>query len=105
MTTTTQPQVASPIHAALTRLLAEIEGDQPTMANALKSTCQQMGSGDKVWFGSTADAWASDLNGYSGNLSSSIAAAVAVVAQALAATPATCTPAEAKMENLFLEGY
>lgn len=104
MTTQTQPQVASPIHAALTRLLAQIQSDQPTMANALKSTCQQMG-GDQVWFGSTADSWSSDLNGYSGNLSSSIAAAVAVVAQALASTPATCTPAEAKMENLFLEGY
>ena len=104
MTTTTQPQVASPIHAALSRLLAQIEGDQPTMANALQSTCQQMG-GDKVWFGSTASSWEGDLNGYSSNLSSSIAAAVAVVAQALASTPATCTPAEAKMENLFLEGY
>ena len=65
---------------------------------------RQMG-GDKVWFGSTASSWEGDLNGYSSNLSSSIAAAVAVVAQALASTPATCTPAEAKMENLFLEGY
>jgi hypothetical protein len=105
VSTTTQPQVGSPLHAALARLYAEIQGDQATMANALKSTCQQMGSGDQVWFGSTASAWSSDLNGYAGNLSSSIAAAVAVVAQALASTPATCTPAEAKMENLFLEGY
>jgi type IV secretory pathway VirB2 component (pilin) len=104
VTTTTQPQVASPIHAALQRLLTQIEGDQPTMANALKSTCQQMG-GDQVWFGSTASSWESDLNGCSGKLSGSIAAAVAVVAQALASTPATCTPSEAKMENLFLEGY
>ena len=104
MTTQTPPQVASPLHNALSRLYAEIQGDQPSMAGALRSTCQQIGGHD-VWFGSTASSWAGDLNGYSANLNSSIAAAVAVVAQALACTPATCTPAEAKLENIFLEGY
>lgn len=106
MTTSTQTQtpVASPLHAALAQLLANIQGDQPTMANALKGTCQQMGT-NTVWFGNTASAWNSQLTGYSGNLSSSIAAAVAAVQAQLAATPATCSPGQAKAENMFLEGY
>lgn len=102
--TQTQTQVASPLHAALTQLLANIQGDQPTMANALKSSCQQMGT-NTVWFGNTASAWNNQLTGYSGNLSSSIAAAITAVAEALARTPATCTPGQAKVENMFLEGY
>lgn len=102
--TQTQTQVASPLHAALAQLLANIQGDQPAMANALKSTCQQMGT-NTVWFGHTASAWNNQLTGYSGNLSSSIAAAVAAVQAQLAATPATCSPAQAKAENLFLAGY
>jgi hypothetical protein len=78
------------------------------MASALKGTCQQMGGGSNTsgpWFGPTATSWNSELTGYSGNLNSSIAAAVAVVQQALASTPATCTPGQAKMEIMFLEGY
>jgi hypothetical protein len=104
VTTPTQTQVASPLHAALTQLLANIQGDQPTMANALKNTCQQMGT-NTVWFGHTADGWNSQLTGCSSNLGSSITAAVAVVQEALATTPATCTPEQAKLENMFLEGY
>jgi hypothetical protein len=104
VTTPTQTQVASPLHAALAQLYASIQGDQSTMANALKNACQQMGS-NTVWFGPTASAWNNQLTGYSGNLSSSIAAAIAVVAEMLARTPATCTPAQAKAERMFLEGY
>ena len=36
------------MHQALSELLASIQADQSTMANALKSTCQQMGGGS-VW--------------------------------------------------------
>lgn len=104
MTTPTQTQVASPLHAALARLYASIQGDQPTMASALKNTCQQMGS-NTVWFGPTASAWNNNLTGHSVHLSSCIAAAVTVVEEALATTPATCTPAQAKFEVMLLEGY
>lgn len=100
---TPQPQVPSPMHAALAELLSSIQQDQPTMADALKDACQQMGNGD-VWVGSAASGWNSQLTGYSGNLSSSISAAVAEVASALASTPATCTPDQARVEELVLSG-
>ena len=99
----TQPQVPSPMHAALSELYANIQRDEPTMANALKNACQQMGGG-YVWYGSAASGWASQLSGYSGNLSSSVSAAVAEVASALAAVPATCSLAQAKTEQLILSG-
>ena len=99
----TQPQVPSPMHAALSELYANIQRDEPTMANALKNACQQMGGGT-VWYGSAASGWASQLNGYSGDLSGSIDAAVAEVASALAATPPTCSEAQARTEALILSG-
>jgi hypothetical protein len=108
VTTQTQPQVGSPLHAALARLYAQIQGDQQSMAGALKNACQQMGGGSNTngpWFGPTASSWNTDLTGYSSNLNSSIAAAVTAVQQALASTPATCPPGQAKMETMFLEGY
>jgi hypothetical protein len=91
------------MHAALTELYASIQRDEPTMANALKSTCQQMG-GTSVWYGSAASGWASQLDGYSGDLSTSVAAAVGEVASALASTPPTCTAAQARIENMILSG-
>jgi hypothetical protein len=91
------------MHQALSELYTSIQQDQPTMANALKGACQQMG-GSTVWIGSAAAGWNSQLTGYSGNLASSIAAAVAEVASALAATAATCTPNEARVEDLILSG-
>ena len=103
MSSTSPSQVPSPMHQALSELYASIQKDQPTMANALKGSCQQMGSGT-VWIGSAADGWNSQLTGYSGNLASSINAAVAEVASALAATPATCTPKEAQVEDWILSG-
>ena len=98
-----QPQVSSPMHAALSDLYASIQKDEPTMANALKNTCQQMGGGI-VWYGSAASGWASQLNGYSGDLSSSISAAVAEVASALSTTASTCTVAQARVEQMILSG-
>lgn len=101
----TQPQVPSPMHAALSALYASIQKDEPAMANALKNACQQMaGGGGSVWYGSAASAWASQLDGYSGDLSSSVSAAVAEVASALASTPATCTAAQARTEGMILSG-
>jgi hypothetical protein len=99
----TQPQVPSPMHAALSALYASIQKDEPTMAGALKNTCQQMG-GTSVWFGSAASSWASQLDGYSGDLTTSVGAAVNEVASALASTPPTCTAAQARIENMFLSG-
>ncbi len=100
---TSQPRVPSPMHAALSELYTSISKDQPAMADALKSTCQQMGGG-AVWFGSAASAWGSQLGGYSGDLSSSIAAAVDEVGSALASTPPTCSPAQARTEEMILSG-
>jgi hypothetical protein len=91
------------MHQALSELLASIQADQSTMANALKSTCQQMGGGS-VWVGSAASGWSSQLTGYSSSLSGSINSAVAEVASALAATSATCTQQEARVEDLILSG-
>jgi len=99
----TQPQVPSPMHAALSELYASIQKDQPAMADALKNPCQQMGGGS-VWHRSAASAWASELNGYSGDLSNSVSAAVAEVASALASTPATCPAAQARTEEMILSG-
>jgi len=99
----TQPQVASPMHAALSDLYANIQKDEPTMADALKNACQQMGEGI-VWYGSAASGWAGQVNGYSGDLSSSVSAAVTEVASALAAIPPTCSIAEARTEQLILSG-
>lgn len=99
----TQPQVPSPMHAALSELYASIQKDEPAMANALKNTCQQMG-GTSVWYGSAASSWASQLDGYSGDLGCSVGAAVDAVASALASTPPTCTEAQARIENLILSG-
>lgn len=96
-------QVPSPMHAALSELYASIAKDEPAMGGALKSACQQMGGG-AVWFGSAASAWGSQLDGYSGDLAGSIAAAVAEVGSALAATPATCPPAQARAEEMILSG-
>jgi hypothetical protein len=100
---TSQPQVPSPMHAALGELYASISKDRPAMADALKSACQQVGGG-AAWSGSAAAAWGSQLDGYSGDLSSSIAAAVAEVGSALASTPATCTEAQARAEEMILSG-
>lgn len=105
MTNPPQPQrpVPSPMHAALSELYASIQRDQPTMGDALKSTCQQMG-GASVWTGNAADGWNSQLTGYSGDLTSSVAAAVAEVGSLLASTPATCPPDQAKVESMILSG-
>lgn len=91
------------MYAALSSLYASIQKDQPTMANALKGSCQQMGGGD-LWVGPTADGWDSQLTGHSGDLARNVNAAVAEVASALASTPATCTAAEAKVEDMILSG-
>jgi len=103
VTTPTQTQVPSPLHAALAQLYASIQGDQASMANALKNTCQQMGS-NLAWFGPTASAWNNDLTGHSAHLSSCIAAAVTVVEEALIRTPATCTTAQARWEIMIMDG-
>ena len=100
---TTPASVPSPMHQALSQLYASIQQDQPAMADALKSTCQQMGSGT-VWVGNAADGWNSQLTGYSSDVSSGVGAAVAEVASALAATPATCPPDQAKLEQMILTG-
>ena len=91
------------MHQALSELYAGIQKDQPVMGDALKSACQQMGSGG-VWAGNAADGWNSQLTGYSSDLASSVAAAVAEVASLLASTPATCTPEQAKIEEMILSG-
>ena len=98
-----QPQVTNPMHTMLTTLYASIQRDEPTMANALQNACQQMGSGT-VWFGSAADGWTAQLTGYSGDLANCIRTAVDEVASALASTPATCTPGEAKAMEMILSG-
>lgn len=104
MTTPTQTQlVPSPLHAALAQLYANIQGDQPAMASALKNTCQQMGS-DTVWFGPTASVWNNTLTGHSVHLNSCIAAAVTALEEALANTPANCTPQQARMEIMIMDG-
>lgn len=92
---TNQPKVPSPIYAALSQLYANLQRDQPAMANALKSTCQQM-DGKSVWFGSAATSWRAQLDGYSSDLASSVNAAIHEVGTVLAKTPETCTMAEAK---------
>ena len=75
------------------------------MANALKNACQQMAGGaGSVWYGSAASAWASQLDGHSGDLSGSISAAVTEVASALAATPSTCPEGQARTEAAILSG-
>ena len=99
----TQPQVPSPMHAALAELYANIQRDEPTMASALKNACQQMGGG-VVWYGSAASGWTDQLNGHSGDLGTSIGTAVSEVYSALAAVPATCSLAQAKTEQLILSG-
>jgi hypothetical protein len=99
----TQPQVPSPLHAALSALYANIQRDEPTMANALKNACQQMGGGI-VWYGSAASGWAGQLNGHSGDLGSSIGTAVTEVYSALAAVPPTCSLAQARAEQAILSG-
>jgi hypothetical protein len=91
------------MHEVLSSLYANLQKDQPAMADALQDACQKMGSGI-VWYGSAASGWGSQLTGYSGDLSTSIAAAVAEVAGQLAATPPTCTPGEAKTYQLILSG-
>ena len=96
---TSEPQVPNPFHAALSALYASIQRDQ-AMGNALKSTCQQMG-GSQAWFGSAADAWSAQLNGYSGDLASGVQAAVDAVGKMLAQTPATCTAGQAKAWSMF----
>lgn len=99
----TQPQVPSPLYAALSELYTNIQRDEPTMANALKNACQQMGGGI-VWYGSAASGWAGQLNGHSDDLSSSISSAVTEVYSALAAVSPTCSPAEAKAQQQMLAG-
>jgi hypothetical protein len=104
VTTPTQTQlVPSPLHMALAQLYASIQGDQPTMASALKNTCLQMGS-NTTWFGPAASAWNNDLTGHSVHLSSCVAAAVTVLEEALANTPANCTPQQARMEIMIMDG-
>jgi hypothetical protein len=100
---TSQPQVPSPMHAVLSELYASVSKDQPAMAGALKGACQQIGGG-AAWSGSAAAAWGSQLDGYSADLASSIAAAVAEVGSALAATPATCSQAQARTKEMILSG-
>jgi uncharacterized protein YukE len=96
-------KVPSPMHQALSELYSSIQKDQPTMANALKDTCQRMAGGD-VWIGYAADSWDSELTGRSADLMSNINATVADIQQQLAATPATCTPEEARFENMIISG-
>jgi hypothetical protein len=87
--------VDNPLYTALNELLTSIKSDEPTMSNALKNSCQQMGGGT-VWVGSAASGWSSQLTGYASSLSTSIGSAVDVVSSALASTPKTCTPAQAQ---------
>jgi hypothetical protein len=104
VTTPTQTQmVPSPLHAAIAQLYASIQGDQSAMAGALKNTCLQMGD-NIAWFGPTASSWNNDLTGHSVHLGSCIAAAVTVLEEALANTPANCTPQQARMEIMIMDG-
>lgn len=96
-------KVPSPLHAALSELYNSIQGDQSAMANALKDTCTRM-AGSDVWIGYAADAWNSELTGRAKDLSGNINATVAEIGRQLAATPATCTPEEARLENMILSG-
>lgn len=95
--------VPSPLHQALSALYASIQKDQAAMAGALKDACGRLSAGT-AWTGDAADAWGGDLNGHSGDLARNVSAAVTEVGKALAATPATCTPAQANTENRFLAG-
>lgn len=96
-------QVPSPMYQALSDLYSSIQKDQAAMADALKDTCQRMGSSG-TWVGYAADSWNSDLTGHASSLSSSVNATVADVASALKSTQATCSPQQAHIENLVLSG-
>jgi hypothetical protein len=95
--------VPSPLHQALSALYTSIRKDQAAMASALKDASQRLNAGD-AWVGYAADAWNTDLTGRSGDLASNVNATVADVASALAATPATCPPAQADTERRVLAG-
>ncbi len=95
--------VPSPLYEALSALYSSIQKDQSAMAGALRDACQRLSAGN-AWVGYAAGAWATDLNGHSSDLAGDITATVAEVASALAATPATCSPAQADTERRFLAG-
>lgn len=96
-------KVPSPMHAALSELYSSIQQDQATMANALKDACQRMAGAD-VWIGYAADSWNSELTGRSADLAGNVNGTVAEIQQQLAATPSTCTPEQARFENMILGG-
>jgi hypothetical protein len=93
--------VTNPMHAALSQLYAQLQGDAATMSNALKAANQQMAAGG-TWVGTTAQSWGTQLDGYSRDCTTQVNAMLADVAQALQAEPAQVTPQEAQQKAKFM---
>lgn len=99
-----EPQVPSPMYAALSQLYANIQRDESSMAQALQDACQRMAS-RQVWIGPVADSWDAELTSRSADLAKNVRATVEAVHSALAGTPPKCTPGEAQLYGRMLGGW
>lgn len=89
--------VANPMYEALNSLYSQLQGDAPTMSDALKPADQQMLAG-QTWVGSTGQSWGSQLDGYSRDCATQVNAMLSDVASALANEPPEVTPEVAQMK-------
>src|ERR1700761_4841532 len=100
-TSSSTTMTTNPMHAALQQLYTQLQGDAPTLSNALKAANQQMAAGD-TWVGTTAVSWGSQLDGYARDCATQVSNMLSDVSAALAAEPAQVTEQEAQSKSHLL---
>ncbi|NUS16993.1 MAG: hypothetical protein HOY69_37285 [Streptomyces sp.] len=97
--TTQQATVPNPAITDLKSLKARLQGELATLNDTLKTTNSDMG-GKKVWVGSAADTWATEISGRRTRIQQLLGKLVPIIDAEIATLPEKVTPLDAKLYNM-----
>ncbi|GII75517.1 hypothetical protein Sru01_04990 [Sphaerisporangium rufum] len=96
-------EVPNPLYTYLTQLRQRVHEVQDKLGKKLDKPTNSM-AGKKVWTSPTADAWGGRLSDQRRAYNDALAGLDDELSGMLARTPKTCSPAEAKMLRMDLQG-
>ena len=94
-----QATATNPYLTDLQNLRRRLTTEVTKLNDSLKTTCSDMG-GKKVWVGSTADTWASDVDGRRKRIGILVGKLIPIVDAEIKSTPPKVTPTEAKLYRM-----
>ncbi len=94
-----QATVPNPAIRDLQSLKTRLQGEMGTLNDTLKTTCSDMG-GKKVWVGSAADTWSTEVSGRRQRIQQLLAKLIPIIDAEIKKLPEKVTPTDAKLYRM-----